>query len=254
MSKRIDDVAAAGFAAGSDAYDRGRPSYPQEAVDLIVEKLGIVDGSTVVDLAAGTGKFTALLAPSGAHVVAVEPVAEMRETLARTVPGVEVHDGTAEDMPLPDGFARAVTAAQAFHWFKVDRALPEIARVLEPGGGLAFLWNRRDESVPWVGEMSEILRWRERYPHISNYDRTDWQEVIAPSGLFTEVQRATFRYDQELDREGLADRVRSVSYVATLDAAERDGLVQQVLALVDDKPERFALPYNTLVFWCNKRS
>src|SRR3954447_12587724 len=117
MSKRIDDIAAAGFSAGSNAYDRGRPSYPPEAVDLIVAELGIGEGSTVVDLAAGTGKFTALLVPTGATVLAIEPVAEMRETLVRTVPGVEAKDGTAESMPLPDGSADAVIVAQAFHWF-----------------------------------------------------------------------------------------------------------------------------------------
>jgi SAM-dependent methyltransferase len=251
---RIHDVAAAGFSAGTDAYDRGRPSYPQEAVDLIVEELGIDRDTTVVDLAAGTGKFTALLVPTGADVVAVEPVAEMREALARTVPEVEIHDGTAEGVPFPDGFAGAVTVAQAFHWFDPEPALTEIARVLEPGGGLAFLWNRRDESVPWVGEMSAILRWRERYPNIANYDRVDWAGIVAGSELFTDVQHTTFPYDQELDRDGLANRVRSISYVAAMDESQREALVQQVLGLVADQPERFPLPYTTLVFWCSKRS
>jgi SAM-dependent methyltransferase len=251
---RIHGVAAAGFSAGTTAYDRGRPSYPQEAVDLIVDELGIDRDTTVVDLAAGTGKFTALLVATGADVVAVEPVAEMRETLARTVPEVEIHDGTAEHMPLADGFAGAVTVAQAFHWFDADAALAEIARVLEPDGGLAFLWNRRDESVPWVHEMSDILRWRERYPNISNYDRVDWAEIVGRTGLFTDVQHTTFSYDQELDRDGLADRVRSVSYIAAMDESQREALVRQVVALVDDQPERFPLPYTTLLFWCSKRS
>lgn len=253
MTGRIPDTAAAGFAAGSGAYDRGRPSYPQEAVDLIVDEFGINREKTVVDLAAGTGKFTALLVPSGARVVAVEPVAEMRETLARSMPDVEVHDGTAEQIPLPDGSADAVTVAQAFHWFDVDQALAEIARVLRLAGGLALLWNRRDESVPWVNEMSTVLEWRERYPNISGYDRVDWSAIIGQSGLFTEVQRSTFNYEQELDREGLAERVRSVSYIASMEPAEQEVLVQKVLRLVDDKPERFVLPYNTLVFWCRKR-
>lgn len=250
---RIDQVAAAGFSAGSDAYDRGRPSYPQEAVDLLVDQLGIGPDTTVVDLAAGTGKFTTLLVPTGARVVAVEPVAEMRQALARSVPGVEVHDGTAEHMPLPDESAGVVTVAQGFHWFDVDKASAEIARVLGPAGGLALLWNRRDESVPWVHEMSTVLEWRERYPNISGYDRVDWAAILAGTGLFTDVQQATFAYEQELDREGLAERVRSVSYVASMEPDEREMLVEKVLRLVDDLPERFPLPYNTLVFWCRKR-
>jgi ubiquinone/menaquinone biosynthesis C-methylase UbiE len=248
---RIDKLAASGFAAGSAAYDRGRPSYPQEAVDFLVDKLAIGPDSTVVDLAAGTGKFTALLVPTEARIVAVEPVAEMRETLARALPGVEALDGTAEAIPLPDGRAQAVAVAQAFHWFDAEPALAEIARVLEPGGGLVLLWNRRDESVPWVHEMSEVLRWHEFAR--SDYDQIDWRAVVAESGLFTELQHTTFAYEQELDRDGLAERVRSVSYIAAMEPAEREGLVEKVLRLVDDKPERFPLPYNTLVFWCRKR-
>jgi len=254
VNSRIDDVAAAGFSAGSDAYDRGRPSYPQAAVDVIVDALGIDAGSTVVDLAAGTGKVTALLVPTGARLVAVEPVAEMRETLARTVPSAEVHNGTAEEIPLPDGFAHAVTVAQAFHWFDADRALAEISRVLQPEGGLGLLWNRRDESVPWVHEMSTVLEWRERYPNISNYDRVDWSAIVGRSGLFTDVQQATYPYEQELDRGGLAERVRSVSYIASMASGERERLVEKVLRLVDDQPERFPLPYSTLVFWCRRRT
>jgi ubiquinone/menaquinone biosynthesis C-methylase UbiE len=248
---RIHEAAAAGFSAGSSAYDRGRPSYPPEAVDLIATELGVREGTTVVDLAAGTGKFTALLVPTGATVVAVEPVAEMRDTLVRTVPGVEAHDGTAESMPFPDGHADAVTVAQAFHWFDADAALKEIARVLRPGGGLAVLWNRRDESVPWVERMSEVIKWHDR--PISRYDKVDWRAVVAETGLFTALQQRQFDYTHDIDRDTLAERVRSVSYIAAMDEAEREANVAKVLELVEDKPERFPLPYNTLVFWCNKR-
>jgi SAM-dependent methyltransferase len=249
---RIPEAAAAGFSAGTAAYDKGRPSYPHEAVDLIVSELGIGKGSTVVDLAAGTGKFTALLVPTGATVTAVEPVSEMRDTLVRTLPGIEAHDGTAESMPLPDAYADAVTVAQAFHWFDFDAAFAEIARVLRPGGGLAFLWNRRDESVRWVERMSEVIGWHNR--PIANYDKTDWPVVAGQSGLFTEVQRRQFDYSHEVDRETLAERVRSVSYIAAMDEREREANVTKVLELVEDMPERFPLPYNTLVFWCRKNS
>lgn len=252
MTPEIHEAAAAGFSAGSAAYDKGRPSYPQGAVDLLVSELGVDGRSTVVDLAAGTGKFTALLVPTGATVIAVEPVDEMRDTLIRTVPGVEARDGTAESMPFPDGFADAVTVAQAFHWFDADAALTEIARVLRPGGGFAFLWNRRDESVKWVQEMSEVIQWH--YRPISKYDKVDWAAVVARTGLFTDVQRRQFDYVQQIDRDLLAERVRSVSYIAAMEEAEREENVSKVLALVDDMPERFPLPYNTLVFWCSKRS
>jgi ubiquinone/menaquinone biosynthesis C-methylase UbiE len=185
-------------------------------------------------------------------VIAVEPVTEMRETLIRSVPGVEAVDGTAESMPFPDGFADAVTVAQAFHWFDVSAALAEIARVLRPGAGFAMLWNRRDESVAWVERMSDVIRWHDR--PISEYDRTDWSRLVRESGLFTDLQHRQFDYVQEIDRDLLAERVRSVSYIAAMAEAEREENVSRVLELVDDKPERFPLPYNTLVFWCSKRS
>jgi SAM-dependent methyltransferase len=125
---------AFGPAAGD--YEAARPSYPPEAVALLERELGVGPGARVCDLAAGTGKLTRLLASTGADVVAVEPVPGMRDQLLATTPGVEVLDGTAEAIPLPDGSVDVVTVAQAFHWFRFDEALAEIARVLRPGGTL----------------------------------------------------------------------------------------------------------------------
>ena len=114
MDHRIRE-AAHGFDANADAYEAARPSYPAEAVAHIVGHGGIGPGTRVLDLAAGTGKLTRLLVPTGAHVVAVEPVAAMRDLLVAALPALEVHDGTAEDLPLPDASVDAVTVAQAFH-------------------------------------------------------------------------------------------------------------------------------------------
>jgi SAM-dependent methyltransferase len=168
------------------------------------------------------------------------------------VPGVEVLDGTAEAIPLPDDSVDALTVAQAFHWFEHEKALHEIARVLRPGGGLAFLWNRRDESVPWVRRMSEVVHWHDR--PIANYDKVGWPAVVASTARFTPVQQRTFTFEHELDRAGLADRVRSISYIAAMGEAEREENVGKVLELVTDKPERFPLPYSTIVFWCSTLS
>ena len=123
--------ATRGFAA-ADVYERGRPDYPAAAIAKIVERLGLRPGRTVLDLAAGTGKLTRLLAPSGANVIAVEPVHEMRAELERRVPGIAALAGTAERIPLTDGYVDAVTVGQAFHWFDADKALREIHRVLTP--------------------------------------------------------------------------------------------------------------------------
>lgn len=209
-------------------------------------------GTKVLDLAAGTGKFTALLVPTGAEVVAVEPVTEMADELRAVIDGVEVLEGTAEDIPLPDASVDAVTVAQAFHWFDAAAALAEIARVLKSGGGLAMVWNRRDESVRWVAHMNELIRWHEFNKSV--YDTTDWAEVVASTGHYTPLQKSTFRYEQVLDRGGLEDRLRSVSYIAAKPEAEREGIVALGMTAVDGMGEPFVLPYNTLLFWCSKLS
>ena len=248
----IDEVAAKGFGAGAASYEAARPGYPDEAVATLAEQLGIGSGTRVLDLAAGTGKFTALLVPTGAVVIAVEPVREMGDELRSAVAGVEVLEGTAEAIPLPDASVDAVTVAQAFHWFDAPNALDEIARVLHPGGGLAMIWNRRDESVPWVKRMNELIRWHEF--NFSGYDSIDWPEILAASGLYTPLQQTAFRYEQVLDRAGLEDRLRSVSYIAAMDQKERDEVVATGMQAVEGVAEPFVLPYNTLVFWCSKRS
>ena len=129
----IHEAAARGFQQASEAYERGRPTYPPEAIARLVTALGIGPHSTVVDLAAGTGKLTRQLVPSGARLIAVEPVEAMRATFARVLPGVTILEGTAEALPLPDASAEALVVGQAFHWFDGPAALAEIHWVLRPG-------------------------------------------------------------------------------------------------------------------------
>jgi len=249
----IHPDAAQGFSAGADAYDRGRPSYPAAAVDHVVAVLGIGPGRRVLDLGAGTGKFTELLVPTGASVVAVEPVAEMRAKLAAARPDVEVLEGTGEALPLADGSVDAVTVAQAFHWFDPAAALAEIARVLRPEGGVALVWNARDESVPWVAEFTRVINWHQFQQ--GHYRVQDWAAVVAgSSNRFTPVEHASFAYEQRLDRAGFVDRVASISYIAAMPAPDRDQLIAKALAVVDGFPEEFMLPYTTEVWTCRLRS
>ena len=246
--RSIPEAAVTGFGAGAGAYAKGRPSYPADALGYLVERCEIGPGRTVVDLGAGTGIFTALLLDTGADVVAVEPVESMRRRIPTTA---RVLDGTAESIPLDGGSVDAVVVAQAFHWFRHDEALAEIARVLRPGGHLALVWNRRDESESWVDRMSDVIKWRAN--QVSEYDRTDWPGIIGRSGRFGPVEHRTFAWTHVIDRALLAERVRSVSYVAAMDEAQRAPIVDEVLTLVDGFPETFPLPYNTLC-WCTTRS
>jgi SAM-dependent methyltransferase len=224
----IHPAAAVGFARSAQAYERGRPGYPDAAVDRLAARL---PGRDVVDLAAGTGKLTRALVARGLRVVAVEPVAEMRAAIA---PPARALDGTAEAIPLPDASADGVTVAQAFHWFAGERALAEIHRVLRPGGVLALIWNRRrmeDEPHRRLEEL--IARHRVDVPEM----RGDWRAAFAGTGRFGPLEdEPTVPNAQVLDADALADRIGSTSFVATLPDARRVPLLDAVRALAVDGP------------------
>jgi SAM-dependent methyltransferase len=242
---RIDPAAEAFGSAAAD-YERARPSYPPDSIDLLRRETGIAAGVRVLDLAAGTGKLTRLLAGTGADVVAVEPVEGMRHQLSEVLPEIEVLDGTAEAIPLDAGSVDVVTVAQAFHWFKYDEALAEIRRVLRPGGSLAILFNRRDERVDWVRTWSDVIEWHGR--RISEYDSIDWSALLEAAG-FRGLRTASVEWEQTITRDLLAARVRSVSYIAEKPAAEQQEYVERVLALTDGFDDAFPLPYVTMMWF-----
>jgi len=242
----IHPRAAAGFATAADAYERGRPGYPQEAISWLADRLRLQPGRDVLDLAAGTGKLTRALVPFGARVIAVEPIDEMREQLFRALPDVDAFDGTAESIPLPDGSVDAVTCAQAFHWFRAEEALREIHRALRPGGTLALVWNMRDLSDPLQARIHEIVQ-----PFgggVRSYRDFAPKEAIDASGLFGPVEHRTWPYVQRLSRAHLVDRVASISYVAVLDPDTRAEVLSRVLDAADGLPEPIPLPHSTEVF------
>ena len=224
----VHHSAATGFARSVEAYERGRPDYPPEAIAHLRRELDLRPGRTVVDIAAGSGKLTRQLAGLGCEVIAVEPVAEMRAAIGA---GISALDGTAEAIPLPDDSADAVTVAQAFHWFDGPRALAEIARVLRPGGALALVWNRRPvESSALHAAISEIIApYRGDAPaHACGA----WREAFAGR----ELREWTHEFAQRLDADGLADRVGSTSFVAALDDGERERVLERVRALAGEEP------------------
>jgi SAM-dependent methyltransferase len=250
---------AKGFDRNAAQYERARPSYPAEAVAHIVGHGGIGPGRRVLDLAAGTGKLTRLLVPTGAGVVAVEPVAGMRDQLGAAVPGIEVRDGTAEDLPLPDGDVDAVTVAQAFHWFDPPVALAEIRRVLRTGGHLFLVWNTRDRGVHWVRQFGDLLVDGDSglpRPYDSYYD-VDYAALVAEAGAgaFGPVERWAHRWEQPFDEDLLVDRAASVSVVGVLPDDERAAVLDQVRELARTHPDLagkawFGFPYETHVWRC----
>jgi SAM-dependent methyltransferase len=253
--ERIHRDAAEGFDRGAVAYERARPSYPPEVVACIVGRARLGPDRRVLDLAAGTGKLTRLLVPSGAEVVAVEPVPGMRDQLRAVLPDLEVLDGTAEDIPLGDASVDAVTVAQAIHWFDLDVAVPEILRVLTPGGTLVVTYSLPDVRVGWVQRFVAALDTGRGLP-FHRYGQHDYGEeisAVAGAGL---GPLGTFEWEwgQPCDAELLVVRAASISVVASLPDDERDRVLERVAELATTDPElagraAFALPYVTTVLW-----
>ncbi len=227
----VHQIAAKGFNEGAEAYDRGRPGYPARAIDWLDERLGLSSGAKVVDLAAGTGKLSSALHAAGAEVIAIEPLARMRALIESPIRSLE---GTAEQIPLPDASADAVTVAQAFHWFDGEQALAEIHRVLRPRGHLALIWNVRLMDDPGQAAVEELIA-----PYTGEIPRHrsgKWREPIDASEKFGPLDERSFPNQQRLDADGLADRVASTSAIAALDPVERGRLLQKVRGLAADGP------------------
>lgn len=252
----IHESAAKGFAAGADAYERGRPEYSEEAVQRLVRELGIGPGTRVLDMAAGTGKLTRQLASTGAELVAVEPIAEMRAKLEAGLPHVQALEGTAEAIPLPNHSVDAVVVGQAFHWFDSVRAVSEIRRVLQPGGGVGLVWQVRDASRPWTARLDEIIdRADDGHPR---YRTGAWREGFDRTALFEPLQEATFQTVQRGNPETIVDRVGSISYIAAMTAARRRIVLDQVRELLATDPETAGaefveLPYAANIYWTRAR-
>jgi SAM-dependent methyltransferase len=250
--------AVRGFHRAAGAYERGRPDYPAAAVRFLGARLGLARGRTVVELGSGTGKFTRALRPLGAARLAVEPAAGMRAEFRRAVPDVPVLAGTAEAIPLPDRFADAVVAAQAFHWFRPRPALREIARVLRPGGALGLVWNTREERVPWSRKMSEIC---DRYGWMSPREReARWEHAFDdPAGPFPPVRTRRFAHTQTGPPAQFVQRLLSVSAIAVLPSAEQRRVAREFRDYLANDPATrgratLSLPYRTDVYWTRRRS
>jgi ubiquinone/menaquinone biosynthesis C-methylase UbiE len=238
---------ARSFAEVADEYDRGRPSYPSEAIVWLLGG-GPLD---VLDLAAGTGKLTSALLAGGHRVLAVEPLAEMRAILTSTLPAVQTLSGTAEALPLANASVDAVTVGSAFHWFDERLARAEIARVLRPPGVLGLLGNAFDTSSTWVARVREILG----PPAIQRPGH--WPSVEALLEDYVEVEDREFPHEQLIDSESLRDLASSRSSLAIMSQDEREQVLSSLDLLWEQEPElvgreHVLLPWRTRVRRCRR--
>lgn len=228
------------FGANADAYERARPAWPEEAARWLVP----AGARVVLEVGAGTGKLTQALAGVAERVLAVEPDDRMLTKLRER--GLEGMAGSAEAIPAGDGEADAVVSGSSLHWFDLAAALPEVHRVLAPGGRFAFAWNHRDTSRPAVAAMSDALD--AVRPPGRGWASRDWPALVAAGGLFRDVGHARFPFVHELPREALDDHLRSYAAVAELPGSTRRELLAQVAEILAADPEiargeAFALPF-----------
>lgn len=246
---------AGSFDRAADVYDRSRPGYPVEAVTWLTG----ASSCDVLDLGAGAGALTKVLVSLGHRVVACDPSPAMLLRLrvgvragsadpdpvaaARPVPGVPLVRNSAEQLPYVDSAFDAVTVAQAFHWFDPARALPEVARVLKPGGVLGIVYNTRDKSEPWVKELGQLLR-AAQPPGLTG----DWGAgsvtALDGSDFFGPRDYHEVSWVKYVDRPGLLGLVESRSYVINLPPPERAALLERVAAVFDRESARSGVGSN----------
>jgi SAM-dependent methyltransferase len=250
------------FGAAAAAYAEHRPDYAEAAVRWALEPVWARQPLRVVDLGAGTGKLTATLVGIGVDVTAVEPDQKMLAELRRELPLARSVPGRAEEIPLPDGSVDAVLAGQSMHWFDMDRAIPEIARVLTPGGVLAGLWNVDDDRVGWVAELAEIskrrsgvtlLRWRD------GVAKSRQERLNAAGAPFFHVGRERgFEHGQARTADSLLATIATHSHLLVMAEPERAGLLAQVRDFLQTRPEtssgEFVLPMVTVVLRAQRKS
>ena len=238
--------AARGFDTAADVYHLVRPGYPAGAVEWLERVLDLRPGRTVLDLAAGTGKLTAPLVGTGARVVAVEPSKGMLAVLRGAAPDAEALTGTAEEIPVADACADAVTVAQAFHWFANDQALAEIHRVLRPGGALALVWNRRDLTAPAHRALEELLA--RAVGDTPRHRDGDWERVVNASPPFEPLASTELPNDQTLPPNGLVARAASTSFIAAMEEPERRELLAELARREAELPQPVVLPHACELF------
>jgi len=248
--------AAKGFAKEALAYARGRPEYPVAIDQWLRDALRLDETRTVIDLGAGTGKFTRRLVSTGANIIAVEPVPEMLAQLTLILPDVAARSGTAENIPVNDGAVDAVVCAQSFHWFASKTALAEIRRVLKPGGHLGLIWNVRNEAIDWCAAMTAIMAPYEG--DAPRYRSGEWRKLFPAEG-FGPLREEHFSNGHTGHPEQvIVERVVSTSFIAALPrpqqlivAARLRDLIAMTPAL--NRKEEVTVPYQTVVFSCEKR-
>lgn len=233
------------FSGRAADYVKGRPAYPEAVVDEL-ERQGLVPGSFVVDVGAGTGLASLLFLRRGYSVIAIEPNAEMRAAAIEA--GIDARAGTGEDTGLADACADLVLAAQSFHWMDQPRAWQEFQRIAKPGGLIALLWNNRVRSgSPFLEELEELL-------HRHALEDIGWAERMEKR-RWPGMQEAHFPNSQRVDFDGLLARIASMSWMPRSGTPEHAAMAADLRALFDrhQRDGAVELPHDCVLYWTRLR-
>jgi SAM-dependent methyltransferase len=223
--------AVAGFDSGAEAYERGRPEYPHDAIAFLTEQLRLAPGAVVLDIGAGTGKLSRLLIKSDARVIGLEPTDGMRRKFAQVLPDTEVVGGVAESIPIRRGSLDAACAGQAFHWFANARALNEIHRVLKLRGRFAIIWNVRELTAEWIRDLWRIVEKHEG--DVPRHRHGTWKPALEAFPQLRKIAERSFPFSQTGDVSMMLDRIGSISFIARLSDGARGkvyGEIRELLA------------------------
>ncbi|KYQ90307.1 putative SAM dependent methyltransferase [Tieghemostelium lacteum] len=259
----------------TDNYVKGRPGYSKEVFQYIKETFPqLTKDSVIVDLAAGTGKFTELLVSEGGfrNVIAIEPSKEFRDACTEVLEKqglgdtlkYQVLEGTSTRMPLPDASVDMLCIAQAFHWFSNEDSLKEISRVLKSGAILFMVWNDMDVNVPWIKQLTDVFHEKYYDGFTPQYRSGKWKQVFETlkqrndnSLVKYNLNHAAFVNPHVASHESIYNRVFSTSYISILPQDKKDILRGEIEHVLKTNPEvankdTFILPYNVDIYWTTK--
>ena len=240
-----------------DVYEKARPSYPKLATDFIIKTLNLNNNSCVLDMGAGTGKFTRLLEQYNLNITAVEPVQAMIDKFKEVTPNIKIVEGLSTNIPLSNNSIDAIFCAQCFHWFATEETLKEFLRVLKPKGALVLIWTQYDFSCEWLNKLSLMTdKYRNDTPQ---FKTGKWIDIFNTTKYFKELTKMSFK-DYDLDnfvnKQHIWDRVLSVSFISCLSKKEQESLQKEIYEMLEKENSDFAngrettlMKYCTYLYW-----
>ena len=252
MTQSLHPMAQQGFSSAAALYQHVRPSYPQDLVNWLRNRLQLCETSHVIDLGSGTGKFLPYLQQVTSHIIAVEPIKEMLAQLNAAYPDIQTLQASSDHLPIPTNSIDAVICAQSFHWFANFETLQQIHQVLKPSAHLALIWNQRDIQVNWVKALADVLKPLEM--NTPRYHSNEWKNVFEHQSLFSLEHSQTFQQQHVGTVENVVSkRLLSTSFIAAMPEQQQQQLKKQfediVLKYTGKHPQdEIAFPYITYAY------